>query len=157
MTSASDEKWRPFNYFFSRVGLRTYQHPCIISDISSKHDIKTIATFSRQKFHRTGFFSLHYGLMDRIIYRIFQLYFESFECTTVKRGLVSFHFSIIWTVKPGTKMFSLSAIVMSFLAYRTVIKCLPDKRKSLQQIRYILKVSMWSGRLLASWMTREQN
>jgi len=28
MTSASDEKWRPPNCFFSRVGLRTYQHPC---------------------------------------------------------------------------------------------------------------------------------
>ena len=28
MTSASDEKWRPYNCFFSRVGLRTYQHPC---------------------------------------------------------------------------------------------------------------------------------
>ena len=28
MTSASDEKWGPFNCFFSRVGLRTYQHPC---------------------------------------------------------------------------------------------------------------------------------
>ena len=28
MTSASDEKWRLFNCFFSRVGLRTYQHPC---------------------------------------------------------------------------------------------------------------------------------
>jgi len=29
MTSASDEKWRPFTCFFSRVGLRTYQHPCM--------------------------------------------------------------------------------------------------------------------------------
>jgi hypothetical protein len=29
MTSASDEKWQPFNCFFSRVGLRTYQHPGI--------------------------------------------------------------------------------------------------------------------------------
>ena len=28
MTSASDEKWRPFNCFFISVGLRTYQHPC---------------------------------------------------------------------------------------------------------------------------------
>ena len=28
MTSTSDEKWRPFNCFFSRVGLRTYQHSC---------------------------------------------------------------------------------------------------------------------------------
>jgi hypothetical protein len=28
MTSASDEKWRTFKCFFSRVGLRTYQHPC---------------------------------------------------------------------------------------------------------------------------------
>jgi hypothetical protein len=28
MTYASDEKWQPFNCFFSRVGLRTYQHPC---------------------------------------------------------------------------------------------------------------------------------
>ena len=26
--TASDEKWRPFNCFFSRVQLRTYQHPC---------------------------------------------------------------------------------------------------------------------------------
>ena len=30
MTSASDEKWRPFNCFFSRVVLRTYQHPCSV-------------------------------------------------------------------------------------------------------------------------------
>jgi len=28
MTSALDEKWRPFNCFFSRVRLRTYQHSC---------------------------------------------------------------------------------------------------------------------------------
>ena len=28
MISASDEKWRPFNCFFSRVGHRTYHHPC---------------------------------------------------------------------------------------------------------------------------------
>ena len=27
VTSVSDEKWRPFKCFFSRVGLRTYQHP----------------------------------------------------------------------------------------------------------------------------------
>ena len=30
MTSASDEKWRTYNCFFSRVGLRTYQHPGIV-------------------------------------------------------------------------------------------------------------------------------
>ena len=35
MTSMSDEKWRPFNCFFSRVGLRTYQHPCTLSLISA--------------------------------------------------------------------------------------------------------------------------
>ena len=29
MTSAPDEKWQRFNCFFSRVGVRTYQHPCI--------------------------------------------------------------------------------------------------------------------------------
>ena len=28
MTSASDEKWGPFNCFFSRVRLRTCQHSC---------------------------------------------------------------------------------------------------------------------------------
>ena len=33
MTSASGEKWRPFNCFFSRVGLRTYQHPCTQTDM----------------------------------------------------------------------------------------------------------------------------
>jgi len=31
MTSASDEKWRTFNCFFSRVTLRTYQHPCNVT------------------------------------------------------------------------------------------------------------------------------
>ena len=29
MTSASEEKWRPFSCFYSRVWLRTYQHHCI--------------------------------------------------------------------------------------------------------------------------------
>ena len=29
MTAASDEKRRPFNCLFSRVGLRTYQNPSI--------------------------------------------------------------------------------------------------------------------------------
>ena len=29
MTSSSDQKWRTFNCFFSRVGLRTYRHPYI--------------------------------------------------------------------------------------------------------------------------------
>jgi len=54
-------------------------------------------------------------------------------------------------------MFSLSAIAVSFPAYRTVIKCLPDKEEFLQQIRYIVEVRMWSGSLLASWMTPAQN
>ena len=32
MTSASEEKWRPFNSFFlSQAGLRTYQHPCTLT------------------------------------------------------------------------------------------------------------------------------
>ena len=35
MTSASDEKWRPFNCFLSRVGLSTYQHPCNLSSPAS--------------------------------------------------------------------------------------------------------------------------
>ena len=30
MSSASEEKWRSFNCFFSRVGLRTYQHPVLL-------------------------------------------------------------------------------------------------------------------------------
>ena len=30
MTSASYEKWRPFNCFYSRVGLKTYQHPLYV-------------------------------------------------------------------------------------------------------------------------------
>jgi len=33
MTSASDEKWRPFSCFFSRAGLRTYQHPCNVQKL----------------------------------------------------------------------------------------------------------------------------
>ena len=35
MTSASDEKWRPFNCFCSRVGLRTYQYPCKFTPLTS--------------------------------------------------------------------------------------------------------------------------
>ena len=33
-TNASDEKWWPFNCFFSRVGLRTYQHSCIADGLN---------------------------------------------------------------------------------------------------------------------------
>ena len=35
MTSASDEKWRSFNWFFSRIGLRPYQHPCRVPAVYS--------------------------------------------------------------------------------------------------------------------------
>jgi len=38
MTSALDEKWRPFNFYFSRVGLRTYQHPCMYSTAMLRTD-----------------------------------------------------------------------------------------------------------------------
>ena len=37
MTSALDEKWRPFNCFLSRVGLRTYQHPSIRCKLVLQH------------------------------------------------------------------------------------------------------------------------
>jgi len=30
MTSESDEIWRSFNCFVSRIGLRTYQHPSTV-------------------------------------------------------------------------------------------------------------------------------
>ena len=43
MTSSSDEKWQPFNGFLSRVGLRTYQHPCTyvqIQKLSNTGDYK---------------------------------------------------------------------------------------------------------------------
>jgi len=43
MTSASDEKWRPFNCFFSRVGLRTYQHPCSASTPKRSRDVLSIS------------------------------------------------------------------------------------------------------------------
>ena len=44
MTSAQDEKWRPFNCFFSRVGLGTYQHPCIVYQVHSRRreDVKVL-------------------------------------------------------------------------------------------------------------------
>ena len=43
MTSASDEKLQPFNCFFSWIGLRTYQHPCIYwkLQISNNKNIST--------------------------------------------------------------------------------------------------------------------
>jgi len=47
MTSASDEKRRPFNcFFFSRSGLRTYQHPCTYIH-TYIHTYMAAGTFSR--------------------------------------------------------------------------------------------------------------
>jgi len=43
MTPASDEKWRPFNCFFSRVGLRTYQHPCILAIMAQEMPLVTMS------------------------------------------------------------------------------------------------------------------
>jgi hypothetical protein len=42
MTSASEEKWRLFNCFFRRVGLRTYQHHCTGVYLISKYYKKII-------------------------------------------------------------------------------------------------------------------
>ena len=49
MISALDEKWRPLNCFFSRVGLGTYQHPCTKSKSHHIHEM------SLRRVH----FSLH--------------------------------------------------------------------------------------------------
>ena len=46
--SASDENWRPFNCFYIRVGLRTYQHPCTSSYVTLLHKtvgMRRIMTF----------------------------------------------------------------------------------------------------------------
>ena len=43
-----DEEWRHFNYFFSRVGLRTYQHPCKYRALTFRHRASCILG---QAFH----------------------------------------------------------------------------------------------------------
>ena len=45
MTSASDEKWRPLNCF-SRVGLRTYQHPCNYNQLGAQMFLICLLLFS---------------------------------------------------------------------------------------------------------------
>ena len=53
MTRPSDEKWRPFNCFFSRVGLRTYQHSCttLVRDRQPKASKRPQTIFPLQSFH----------------------------------------------------------------------------------------------------------
>jgi len=48
MTSASDEKWRPFNCFLSRIGLKTYQHPVILTlPVNSQCASRSVAFFCK--------------------------------------------------------------------------------------------------------------
>ena len=52
MTSTSEEKWRAFNYFFSWVGLRTYQHPCSINLWGGAQSLiqeKNLVTLTRKR------------------------------------------------------------------------------------------------------------
>ena len=52
MTSGSDEKWRAFNCFFSRVGLRTYQHPYItveFNGITFQVTCRVLDSFAQQR------------------------------------------------------------------------------------------------------------
>ena len=56
MTSASEEKWRPFNCFFSRVGLRTYQHPCKLPlSLYQAHVEKSTQIKSRKYFSKVRY------------------------------------------------------------------------------------------------------
>jgi len=45
MTSTSDEKWRPFNCFFSRIGLTTYQHPFSVIRYRSISGVDDVAKY----------------------------------------------------------------------------------------------------------------
>ena len=51
MTSSSDEKWRPVSFFFSRVGLRTYQHSCILPSVT----VRLFSIFPRYHVNGTIF------------------------------------------------------------------------------------------------------
>ena len=42
MTFVSDEKWQTFNCFFSQVGIRTYQHSCMMRKFKTKPNLKNI-------------------------------------------------------------------------------------------------------------------
>jgi len=63
MTSSSDEKWRPFNCFFSRVGLRTYQHPCTSRNVHIRKKLGQYAlTHNTRKIKHFDFNSVIIGL-----------------------------------------------------------------------------------------------
>ena len=49
MTSTSDEKWRPFNCFFSRIGLTTYQHPFSVIRYRSISGVDDVAKYRWMK------------------------------------------------------------------------------------------------------------
>ena len=61
LTSASDKKWRSFNCFFSRIGLRTYQHLCILPHFSVRQlfvlyclTLEVEGTMIRSHWHDTA-------------------------------------------------------------------------------------------------------
>jgi len=43
----AEEKWRYFNCFFSRLGLRTYQHPCIRVVPTKAHKYTVISFYAQ--------------------------------------------------------------------------------------------------------------
>ena len=47
MTSALDEKMAIFQLFFSRVGLRTYHHPCTVQSLSTFYEVSLVQRSSR--------------------------------------------------------------------------------------------------------------
>ena len=93
MTSASDEKWRPFNCFFSQARLRTYQHPCIYKYtflLQILHFIKNeLFIYSKAKWE------LLYEITYTARYNYFSRLIESTSGSeTDTKKLVKFHYRI---------------------------------------------------------------
>ena len=72
MTFVSDEKWRTFNCFFSRVGLRTYQHPCICVIRNNKMNFFLLIYFSNHPLHVSNILTIH---LQEVVYCIRSIWY----------------------------------------------------------------------------------
>ena len=94
MTSASDEKCWPFNCFFSRVGLRSYQHPCIIQLLWFKPADAHSINLYRDKLES---FSVVYIYCLTILLHLF--YKPFFDILEVVNLFCLFCVCVLWTVQ----------------------------------------------------------
>ena len=140
MTSASDKKWRPFNYSFSRVGLRTYQHHCkmvhnnaYMVHLCRRQQCKLYGPSSKEIIFQlvyTLFISHPQNLLWNencpFAYGLLQTNSSAKQIVMTDKSLRSFHISVSFGVKQSTISEGINRLWSSNVKYRVIHKSLRD-------------------------------